>query len=179
MERKLLIIPVLVICILTMLGCNAQTTNRTKSDKPPSVEKPITETEDCWKEFKDSTANVSVKFCGEPQESILNDTLNGENIKRTSHLVLDSKANGNARYFLVWFDWKLKNNDENSLRKFYDEFIKDRLKRGSGGSLKDSKEVILNGKIGREFTSRRRFEFDYTAYILHERQGDNYGIYAR
>lgn len=83
----------------------------------------------------------------------MNGTFKGLNIKRNSYLVLDTDANGNARYFLGWFDWKLRNDDKNSLRKFYDEYTKDSLKADPKGSLKESKEIFMNGKIGRGFTT--------------------------
>jgi hypothetical protein len=138
-----------------MLGCKAQTNgeqlNKEKEQlKSPVVDTTIAEADDCWKEFKDLTANISVKFCGEPQKSILNDTFQGLNIKRNSYLVLDTNANGNARYFLGWFNWKLKSEDQNSLRKLYDDYSNETLKSDPSGSIKETNEISLNGIIGRE-----------------------------
>jgi hypothetical protein len=140
-----------------MLGCKAQTNEKQKNIekgqlKPMVVEKTVVVIDDCWKEFKDLTANISVKFCGEPRKDILNDTLDGRNIKRNSYLVLDTNANGNARYFLGWFDWKLKSENVNSLRNFYDEYSKNVLRNDPKGSIKETKEISFNGKIGRETT---------------------------
>lgn len=140
-----------------MLGCKAQTNEKQENIekgllKPTVVEKTVVVIDDCWKEFKDLTANISVKFCGEPRKDILNDTLDGRNIKRNSYLVLDTNANGNARYFLGWFDWKLKSENVNSLRNFYDEYSKNVLRNDPKGSIKETKEISFNGKIGRETT---------------------------
>jgi hypothetical protein len=109
------------------------------------------EVKDCWKEFKVSEANISVKFCGEVKKDVLDDTLNGKKIKRNSYLVFDSKENGNARYFLGWFDWNLKDEKQSTLTNFYNDYSKDIMSKG-GGSVKDSNELKLNNIVGRETT---------------------------
>lgn len=140
-----------------MSGCKAQPkgnqqTKEREQKKSSAVERTVVVIGNCWKEFKDSTANVSVKFCGEPQKDILNVIFNGKNIKLNSYMVLDTEANGNARYFLQWFDWKLKNDDAETLRNFYDACSEDVLNSESKGSIKETKEIFFNGKIGRETT---------------------------
>lgn len=152
MKKAMFLTQILALCPSLMFGCAAQNNNEKEQSKIPVAEKTIGENDGCWKEFKDLTVNVSVKFCGKPQKDILNDTFNGSNIKRNSYLVLDTNINGNARHFLGWFDWKLKSEDKKSLRKFYDEYTSDALGKDSRGSIKETKEISLNGKIGRETT---------------------------
>src|SRR5687768_10990177 len=115
----------LIFTVWIALGasCAAQTgkvlpdQNKSQPNVSPVVKRVPSETDQCWKEFRETIAKVSVKFCGEPKKDVLDGVFKGEKIKRTSYLVLDGSMNGNARYFLAWFDWKLKSVDEASLRK--------------------------------------------------------------
>lgn len=157
MKKILFVTHILAICCLILSGCQAQTkgnqsNKEIESSKSPVTEKKVVVVDNYWKEFKDLAANISIDFCGEPRKDVLNDTFNGENINRNSYLVLDNDANGNARYFLGWFDWKLKNEDENSLRKLYDEYSKDILKDDPRSLIKETKEIKVSGKLGRETT---------------------------
>ena len=157
MSKIILASHVITLCLFILSGCYAQTkdeqTNKeTEPNKYPVIERKVVVVDNCWEEFKDLTANISVNFCCSPQKDVLDVTFKDTSIKRNSYLVLDSDANGNARYFLGWFDWKLKNEDENSVQKLYDEYTEDILKEDPRGSIKETREITLNGKIGRETT---------------------------
>ena len=57
-----------------------------------------------------------------------------------------------AVYVFGWFAWKLKAEDNDSINKLFDVYTKETVKKESSGTLKATKEITLNGKLGRELT---------------------------
>ncbi|GEM_PF-4669919 len=132
---------------LTLVGYS-QTNKREVTREPDNLAESIAETDDCWKKITEPVANVTVSFCREPQKSIQVDSFKGLKIKRNNQLVSTARA----VYVLGWFVWKLKSEDEISIRKLFDDYTKQTLKKESAGILKATKDLSVNGKIGRELT---------------------------
>ncbi len=146
MKKVFLLIQLFLLVGLLTLVCVSQTNKSEETREPQKEEKVIDETNDCLKEFKEPFTNIAVTFCGEPQKNILGDSFKKQRIKRNNYTVSSSSAT----YVLGWFAWKLKKEDDLSLRKLFDEYTNDTLKKDSSGLVKEIKEITLNGKPGRE-----------------------------
>lgn len=147
MKKNIFVILYLLNFLVSAQTCKAQT-KKEETTEPIIAQNSVSESDECWKEFKELTTKVSVKFCGEVQKDILLGTFKQSKIRRNSYMVVSK----NAVYVLGWFDWKLNSEDENSLRKLYDDYSKETLKIGGKGEIKNTKEISINGKIGRETT---------------------------